>query len=183
MEDLAKCKRAFWAAKTQAKIRGKEWKYTLEEWIAWWEEKLGANWLEKRGRGRDKYVMGRIGDKGPYSLGNVKCITNAQNGYDRRLNGVAARGEQVSLLTEKQVKEIYFATDTLKILAQRYPVGMGGIQSIKRGKSWKHVTKDLGPAHRNRRGPPRKVKIIKPRKNRRIGTPFPESEKEGTDAA
>ena len=64
--------------------------------------------------------MGRIGDKGPYSLGNVKCITNAQNGYDRRLNGVAARGEQVSLLTEKQVKEIYFATDTLKILAQRY---------------------------------------------------------------
>ena len=71
---------------------------------------------------------------------------------DRRLNGVAARGEQVSLLTEKQVKEIYLATDTLKILAQRYPVGMGGIQSIKRGKSWKHVTKDLGPAHRNRRG-------------------------------
>jgi len=41
MEDLAKCKRAYWAAKTQAKIRGKEWKYTLEEWIAWWEEKLG----------------------------------------------------------------------------------------------------------------------------------------------
>ena len=41
----------------------------------------------------------------------------------------------------------------------------------------------IRPAHRNRRGPPRKVKIIKPRKNRRIGTPFPESEKEGTDAA
>ena len=144
---------------------------------------IGGELARKAGRGRDKYVMGRIGDKGPYSPKNVKCITNAQNGYDRRLNGVAARGQQVSLLTEKQVKEIYFATDTLKILAQRYPVGMGGIQSIKRGKSWKHVTKDLGPAHRNRRGPPRKVKIIKPRKNRRIGTPFPEGEKEGTDAA
>jgi len=114
MENLAKCKKAYWAAKTQAKIRGKEWKYTLEEWIAWWEEKLGANWLEKRGRGKDKYVMGRIGDTGPYSTENTKCITNAENGYDRRLNGSAARGEQVSLLTEKQVKEIYFATDTLK---------------------------------------------------------------------
>ena len=127
--------------------------------------------------------MARKGDTGPYSSENTKCLTNAQNGYDRRLNGVAAREEQKSILSEKQVKEIYFATDALKILAQRYPVGMEGIQSIKRGKSWKHVTKDLGPAHRNRRGAPLKVKIIKSRKNRRIGTPFPESEKEGTDAA
>ena len=71
--------------------------------------------------------MARIGDAGPYSPENVKCLTNAQNGYDRRLNGTAARGEQKSILTEKQVKEIYFASDTLKILSQRYPVGMGGI--------------------------------------------------------
>jgi len=28
---------------------------------------------------------------------------------------------------------------------------------------------------------PRKVKIVKPRKKRRIGTPFPESEKQGID--
>jgi hypothetical protein len=54
---------------------------------------------------------------------------------------------------------------------------MGGIQSIKRGKSWKHVTKDVGPAHRNKVGAPIKPKIIKPRKKRRIGIPFPESEK------
>jgi hypothetical protein len=54
---------------------------------------------------------------------------------------------------------------------------MGGIQSIKRGITWKHITKDLGPAHRNKRGAPPKAKIVKPRKNRRIGIPFPESEK------
>jgi len=118
--------------------------------------------------------MARIGDTGPYSPENVKCITNSENGYDRRINGVAARGEQKSILTEKQVKEIYFATDTLKVLSQRYPVGMGGIQGIKIGKTWKHVTKDLGPSHRNKIGAPIKVKIIKPRKNRRIGIPFPE---------
>ena len=174
MENLAKCKKAYWAAKSNAKQRGKEWKYTLEEWVSWWGEKLAANWLEKRGRNKSSYVMARIGDTGPYSLENVKCITNSENGYDRRINGVAARGEQKSILTEKQVKEIYFATDTLKVLSQRYPVGMGGIQGIKIGKTWKHVTKDLGPSHRNKIGAPIKVKIIKPRKNRRIGIPFPE---------
>ena len=30
MKDLAKCKRAYWAAKTQAKIRGMEWKYRMD---------------------------------------------------------------------------------------------------------------------------------------------------------
>ena len=83
--------------------------YTLEEWIAWWEEKLGANWLEKPGRGKSKYVVARKGDTGPYSPENTQCFTNAQNGYDRRLNGVAARREQKSILTEKQINEIYFA--------------------------------------------------------------------------
>src|SRR5215475_7553162 len=68
MENLAKCKKAYWAAKSNAKQRGKEWKFTQEEWIGWWEERLGANWLEKRGtRNGSSYVMGRIGDTGPYS--------------------------------------------------------------------------------------------------------------------
>ena len=70
-----------------------------------------------------------------------------------------ARGEIKSTLTEKQAKEIYLATDKLENLAQRYSVGITAIESIKRGKTWKHITKDLGPAHRNRRGPPLKVKI------------------------
>src|SRR5215510_3012197 len=125
-------------------------------------------------RNGSSYVMGRIGDTGPYSPENTKCITNSENGYDRRINGVAARGEQKSNLTEKQVREIYFSTDSLKVLSQRYPVGMGGIQCIKRGSSWKHLTKELEPAHRNKRGAPTKVKIIKPRKNRKIGIPFSE---------
>ena len=120
--------------------------------------------------------MGRRGDIGPYSPENVECLTNLQNCEARRLNGSAVNGKEAHkvVLTDKQAKEIYLSTDKLKDLARRYPVGMGGIQSIKRGKSWKHVTKDLGPAHRNKIGAPRKVKIPKPRKNRRIGTPFPE---------
>jgi hypothetical protein len=31
MENLEKCKKAYRAAKSNAKRRGKEWKYTLEE--------------------------------------------------------------------------------------------------------------------------------------------------------
>ena len=173
MEDLAKCKRAYWAAKTQAKIRGKEWKYTLDEWIAWWEEKLGANWLEKRGRGRNKYVMGRIGDTGPYSTENTKCITNAENGYDRRLNGSAARGERSGgrKLNNKQVREIYLSPDKLKSLAERYCVGLWTIFNIKKGNTWKHITKDLGPSPRNKKGRPR-TRPLKIRKKHRVGIPW-----------
>src|SRR5215813_2813031 len=136
-------------------------------------KKLGPDWLEKRGRGKSEYVMARKGDIGPYSPENVECLTNTQNHQARHPNGSVARGEIKSTLTEKQAKEIYLVTDKLKNLAQRYSVGITAIESIKRGKTWKHITKDLGPAHRNGRGPP-KVKIPKPRKNRRIGTPFPE---------
>ena len=137
------------------------------------EAKLGANWLEKRGRGRDKYVMGRNGDTGPYSPENTKCITNAQNGYDRRLNGVAARGERSGgrKLNNKQVREIYLSSDKLKTLAQRYSVGLWTIFDIKKGKTWVHITEGLGPATRNNKGRPR-TKPIKIRKKHKIGIPL-----------
>ena len=100
------------------------------DWLV--ERKVRGQLARKTWPNKSSYVMGGIGDTGPYTPENVKCITNSQNGYDRRINGAAARGEQKSILTEKQVKEIYFATDTLKALSQCYPVGMGGIQSIKK---------------------------------------------------
>jgi len=52
MTNITRAKEAYWAQKANAKARGKDWKFTLEEWISWWEEKLGPNWLEKRGRGK-----------------------------------------------------------------------------------------------------------------------------------
>ena len=64
MTNITRAKEAYWAQKANAKAGGKDWKFTLEEWISWWEEKLGPNWLEKRGRGKSKYVMGRRGDTG-----------------------------------------------------------------------------------------------------------------------
>jgi len=143
-------------------------------------KKLGPDWLEKRGRGKSEYVMARKGDIGPYSPENVECLTNTQNHQARHPNGSVARGEIKSTLTEKQAKEIYLATDKLKNLAQRYSVGITAIESIKRGRTWKHVTSSLGQAHKNKVGRPRKDKISRRRKKRKIGIPFytTESEKE-----
>jgi len=109
MTNITRAKEAYWAQKANAKARGKDWKFTLEEWISWWEEKLGPNWLEKRGRGKSKYVMGRRGGTSPYSTENVECLTNLQNCEARRLNGSAAKGEEaqkVSLLTNRPKKFI-----------------------------------------------------------------------------
>src|SRR5262245_44560035 len=163
MENLAKCKKAYWRQNQMPNNEAKNGNLHKKNGIGWWEERLGANWVEKRGtRNGSSYVMGRIGDTGPYSPENTKCITNSENGYDRRINGVAARGEQKSNLTEKQVREIYFSTDSLKVLRQRYPVGMGGIHCIPRGSSWTHLTPELGHANRNQRGAPTNVHIIQP---------------------
>lgn len=94
--------------KANAKARGKDWKFTVEEWVNWWEEKLGPDWLEKRGRGKSKFIMARRGDTGPYSPDNVECLTNTQNCQARRLTGSAAKGERNprSVLTAKQAGEI-----------------------------------------------------------------------------
>src|SRR5262245_24278905 len=75
MENLAKCKKAYWAAKSNAKQRAKEWKYTKEEWIGRWQERLAANGVENRGtRSGSSYVMCRIAATAPSSPDSTKCI-------------------------------------------------------------------------------------------------------------
>ena len=75
--------------KRRARRRGIAFEFTFAKWVAWWEQKLGPDWMAKRGPRRDQYVMARYGDKGPYKPGNVKCVTASQNGSERRENGSA----------------------------------------------------------------------------------------------
>jgi len=49
---------------------------TIEEWYDWW---IATGHWHERGRGKDKYCMARFNDEGPYQIGNIKCITNAEN--------------------------------------------------------------------------------------------------------
>ena len=69
-------KRAYQAAKDNAKTRGIEFFMTFEEWTSIWER---SGYLKKRGRGRGQYVMARFGDTGAYAIGNVKIITGRKN--------------------------------------------------------------------------------------------------------
>lgn len=67
---------AYHAQRHSANRRGIGWEITLVEWWAWWQE--DSRW-ERRGMGADRLVMARLNDAGPYKLGNIKCITHAEN--------------------------------------------------------------------------------------------------------
>ncbi len=62
--------------KASAKQRGIPFLLSYTEWLAIWQ---ASGHLSERGRGREKYCMARFGDRGPYAVGNVKIVQNAQN--------------------------------------------------------------------------------------------------------
>lgn len=62
--------------KYEALARGIEFLLTFEEWYKIW---IDSGHLHERGRKSLEYCMARFGDKGPYTVGNVKIITNFDN--------------------------------------------------------------------------------------------------------
>ena len=60
--------------------RNIEWNLTYEEWLDIWQN---SGKMHLRGRGIGKYNMCRIGDTGPYEVGNVYIgahVDNADHG-------------------------------------------------------------------------------------------------------
>lgn len=55
---------------------GIEFTLSFGEWLAIWK---ASGKLAERGQRRGQYVMARYGDKGPYSIENVKIITCTEN--------------------------------------------------------------------------------------------------------
>jgi hypothetical protein len=70
---------AFHRQKARAKARGIGWELTFSQWLAIW-----GNRTAERGRGSAQLCMARFGDTGPYSVGNVKIVTNAENRREQR---------------------------------------------------------------------------------------------------
>lgn len=66
---------AFLRQKGNAGWRGIEWNLTLWQWWTIWQE--SGHWNE-RGRGQG-YVMCRVGDAGPYAVGNVFIAPAREN--------------------------------------------------------------------------------------------------------
>lgn len=72
-------KRAYWSQRRIAAHRGIDFKLTFDEWMEFWGEDLA-----RRGVGRDKLQMQRLGDVGAYELGNM------QKGFPRQNSRTAA---------------------------------------------------------------------------------------------
>jgi hypothetical protein len=59
-----------------ARQRGVAFLLTFDEWWGIWN--ASGKW-EQRGARKDHYVMARLGDVGPYAVGNVRICTHAEN--------------------------------------------------------------------------------------------------------
>lgn len=62
-----------------AKLRGIPWELTFADWLTWWGDDL-----PRRGRKGADLCMARVGDTGPYRIGNIFKETMAANGKSGR---------------------------------------------------------------------------------------------------
>jgi hypothetical protein len=72
--------------------------------------------------------MARHGDEGPYSPLNVRICTGRENMREAHWK-----------LTAPEVREIRASQSKNAVLAERYGVNRGTIQSIRAGKTWTHI--------------------------------------------
>lgn len=79
--------RAFKQHQGNAALRNVEWALSFDEWWAIWRE--SGKW-DKRGAKIGQYCMSRVGDTGPYAIGNVFINLASEN------VGSAHRGKRQS---------------------------------------------------------------------------------------
>lgn len=129
------------AHKRGAKHRGIEFQFTFEEWVGWWEIHLGPDWIKKRGKRWDQYVMARIGDSGAYHVANVLCLLSSQNHTSQVLNKSSNFGERHgrAKLTKQDVLEIRNSQLTSVVLSKIYKVSNQQICDIRNRKRWTHL--------------------------------------------
>ncbi len=73
---------------------------------------------------------------------NLEPNTRQENVEHAKVNGAILRGEQCprSILTEKQVLEIFYNNGTIKEIAKKYSILTGMIRAVKSGQSWSWLT-------------------------------------------
>lgn len=117
---MNKERNAFSEQRRNAKKRGIPFHFHFEEWCIWWEQQLGPDWFQMRGIG--KFVMARIGDRGPYAHWNVRCITHAVN------------SREAAKITDAQILAIYRSSKNAAALAKEYNIDHSHAKRIKNGK-------------------------------------------------
>jgi hypothetical protein len=76
---ILKLRNGYFSQQYSAARRGIEFLLSFEEWLDIWRS---SGKLSKRGRGKGKYCMARLGDRGPYKVGNVEIILDEKNKSD-----------------------------------------------------------------------------------------------------
>ena len=131
----------FLMSKMHAKERNIAFKFTKAEWIKWWKDNLGIDWMQKRGCKRGQYVMARNGDAGAYEISNVRCVLSSDNHKERKQNGNHSHGVKHPRckLTEPQVMAIRTSQMETKELADIYGISVITIRDIRARRRWKHL--------------------------------------------
>lgn len=136
---------AFKAQADAAKQRGKPFLFTYPEWCQWWFDKRGPNWFVERGRGRGKYQMARIGDKGPYAPWNVECLLHEDNLRQCEQNGTLLYGEKHGMckINASIARCIYVADGPKSAIGKLFGVTRYSVSNIKDESNWRRATEGL----------------------------------------
>lgn len=117
---LREAAKKYYHQKRGAKKRKIEWHFTFEEWVQWWKDNLGPDWIKKRGAGIDQYQMARRGDRGPYAVWNVDCLTARQNRGDAIKNGAAVgRPRKVTAQQVAEAERMFLAGHSTSEVVKR----------------------------------------------------------------
>ena len=134
--------RAYVGHRDGAYYRKIPFSFTFPEWVKWWEDHLGPDWLKKRGTHKGQYVMARKLDKGPYSVENVECLLHEDNSRAKGPNGTAPRGENIwaAKLTNAEALAIYKDPRPWDEIGTVFKITTHNVQQIKNGRTWNSVT-------------------------------------------
>jgi hypothetical protein len=156
---------AFRRQRMESRKRGIAFHFTFEDWVAWWEEHLGLEWLTKRGSKRHQFVMARKGDMGDYHRSNVECITASQNATDNNYNnpdghnhgnGGACRGRKQPLELKVKLSRMRMGADN-----PFYGKKHSEVSRQKMRDSSKHFKKAVSIAARKRMSKAQQLRWLK----------------------
>ena len=105
--DLKDALKKYKAQKNNANSRGIGFEISFDEWVLVWGQ--SGHWSE-RGKGKNKYVMSRHNDVGPYAIWNVSIKSQEENSHEANAgdrNPAKRSGHLVSAALKGKPKSLY----------------------------------------------------------------------------